>query len=512
MCLGILLSVLSVASLVTGQTARTITFTNQCTGDVWLQPTSGAAGTCSSGCPGGSTCAGDGNPNCYWNNPTPNTGSFRVPKGSSSVITYPYYAGVNTAWNGNFAFCQDGTTCQQTLANCDAHGCGTTGPYALAEFNLAVTGSDFYDVSIISGVAVPVSITPEVVDSTNTVSGNPYTCGNPGSPNPDTSGLGVSSWNMAPPSSVYQWVTSPSLTSPQGCTSNTNCPSGQVCGVINQNGQLEEVCGYLSGYWSEGAICGSSIPTSLFNCAQSVTNGPYTTTISALQGCGGTSGSCYSGGADQYCCGCTNWNTLLGTQYVPSSTAQCVNMNPTWQTDILPTLEFLKKGCPNCYTFPYDDFSSTFTCTKSYGNFNIQNYTVTLCPNGVSWGGVGGGTPPPPPTTTMTSPSSGPTGTCSGANFDSGTQVCDNGHICPSGQYFCGGACYAPTSQCCSNNALSSTSSECACSGQAYDAATYICDVGTLCPKGDYACGGACYSTALYGCCDGALTAAGQGC
>jgi hypothetical protein len=73
-----------------------------------------------------------------------------------------------------------GQTCSQTPAVCDAQGCGTTGPYGLAEFNLATTGVDFYDVSIISGVAVPVSITPQIVDSSNTNPASPYTCGNPG--------------------------------------------------------------------------------------------------------------------------------------------------------------------------------------------------------------------------------------------------------------------------------------------------------------------------------------------
>lgn len=72
-----------------------------------------------------------------------------------------------------------GQTCSQSASVCDSQGCATTGPYALAEFDLSNTGVDFYDVSIIAGVAVPVSITPQIVDSTNS-NGNPYTCGNPG--------------------------------------------------------------------------------------------------------------------------------------------------------------------------------------------------------------------------------------------------------------------------------------------------------------------------------------------
>lgn len=134
-------------------------------------------------------------------------------------------------WNGNFAFCQsgksspcinlepwlissiEGQTCSQTAAVCDSQGCATTGPYALAEFNLANTGVDFYDVSIIAGVAVPVSITPQLVDSTNSNAATPYTCGNPGSPTPLTSTLGSVSWSLSPPSISYQWVTPPNLAS-----------------------------------------------------------------------------------------------------------------------------------------------------------------------------------------------------------------------------------------------------------------------------------------------------------
>ncbi|KAG9030595.1 hypothetical protein FRB95_003794 [Tulasnella sp. JGI-2019a] len=509
-----ILSLLAVLPAAKAQlTARTMTFVNKCTSDVWIQPTTGAAGSCSAGCPGGSTCASNGN--CYWNNPTPSSGNYRVPKGGSNQIVYPAYPGVGTAWNGNYAFCQSGTTCSQTAAVCDTSGCGTTGPYGLAEFNLAQVGTDFYDVSIIAGVSVPISITPNTVDSTNVVAGNPYACGNPGSPNPDTATLGASSWGLTPPSNVYQWVTPPSLTSLTTCTSNSACPSGQTCGVIFQSSTFKEVCGYLSGYWSEGAICGFNSPTSLFNCAQSVTNGPYTTTISAFQGCGGTSGSCYSGGADTNCCGCANWNNVLGTNYVPASTAQCVNNNPTWTADILPTLEFLKKGCPNCYTFPYDDFSSTFTCQKTVGGYNQQNYTITLCPSGVSFGGTGGSTSvvtSATSTSTATTGTTTGTATCSGVSYNPSTSVCDQGKVCPTGQYSCAGTCYSPSSKCCSSGALVASSGTCTCNGQGFGGTAYACDGTQLCPAGTYNCGGACYSPSLYGCCNGALTAAGKGC
>lgn len=73
------------------------------------------------------------------------------------------------------------------------------------------------------------------------------------------------------------------------------------------------------------------------------------------------------------------------------------------------------------------------------------------------------------------------------------SRVCDNGHVCPTGQYYCAGQCYNPSSQCCSNGALASSSGSCLCNGQGFGGATYACDNNQLCPKGNYACGGACF-------------------
>lgn len=50
-----------------------------------------------------------GNGYCYYNNPTPSSGNFRVVKGGTNTITYPWADnGIDTVWNGNFAFCQSG--------------------------------------------------------------------------------------------------------------------------------------------------------------------------------------------------------------------------------------------------------------------------------------------------------------------------------------------------------------------------------------------------------------------
>ncbi|KZP03029.1 hypothetical protein FIBSPDRAFT_969378 [Athelia psychrophila] len=82
------------------------------------------------------------------------------------------------------------------------------------------------------------------------------------------------------------------------------------------------------------------------------------------------------------CCGCANWQDVFNSTLVPSSTIKCNNTSPAWAEIVQPTLQYIKEGCPNCYTFPYDDMSSTFTCKTIVDNYNVQNYTVELfnCP------------------------------------------------------------------------------------------------------------------------------------
>lgn len=105
---------------------------------------------------------------------------------------------------------------------------------------------------------------------------------------------------------------------------------------------------------------------------------------------------------------------------------------------------------------------------------------------------------------------------------------------------YCNGTCYNPSSQCCSNNALASSTGSCGCNGQIYSGSSYLCDNNVLCPMNTYryaplsllfstscvwgsqflillhyfscSCGAACYSASLYSCCNGGLTPAGQGC
>jgi hypothetical protein len=55
--------------------------------------------------------------------------------------------------------------------------------------------------------------------------------------------------------------------------------------------------------------------------------------------------------------------------------ATCGNTNSLWTTDVLPIISWIKEACPTCYSFPYDDPTSTFTCSNTDENgFNNFDY------------------------------------------------------------------------------------------------------------------------------------------
>jgi hypothetical protein len=43
----------------------------------------------------------------------------------------------------------------------------------------------------------------------------------------------------------------------------------------------------------------------------------------------------------------------------------------------------MKKVCPSAYVYPFDDKTSTFTCSNNTGNApNSVGYTITFCAGG----------------------------------------------------------------------------------------------------------------------------------
>ncbi|KAH8917677.1 hypothetical protein BT69DRAFT_1323406 [Atractiella rhizophila] len=434
---------------------------------------------------------------CFWNTATPSHGNWKLAAGQTSTITIPYLDnGSDFDWSGNFG--EDGSSCSADATTCTNSGCAAP-VGSKAEITLVKKGADTYDVSNIHGK--PSLKTLGFLSVITKNANNPYQCANMGGVTPST-GLGASSWKFSPPDDKYIWVSGGSGAS---CSASSQCPSGQYCGTVYTNGVLSRACGTLTGYWSANQGCILQSSSSIFDCPNQINNGGIVSDIAHLQGCdGATSGSCYQPGADNRCCGCAQWETILGTSLVPAITGDCYNSSPVWTSDVLPTIQWIKAGSPNGYTFPYDDISSTATCvaTNSAG-YNTLGYTIELCPQGTdlfgstSGGGSSGG---------GGNSGGGTAGTCNGVSYTS-SQVCDNGHVCPSGQHYCNGSCYDPNSQCCSNGALASAANLCYCAGAGFTSSQYTCSPNNvLCPAGNYQCGGACYQPSLYSCCNGNLT------
>lgn len=161
---------------------------------------------------------------------------------------------------------------------------------------------DFYDIEIINGVHIPVSMSP----LNAAINGNAYTCGSPGAKYPRSPKTGGCEWNLSPPQNDYQWVTAGG----NACQQNSECTNGDTCGISFNPGHadlLQKTCGGLLGYWSADQICGI-IPSygAPFNCQQRLPAPHDGLTNWNLYACVGM-GSCYQQGADSGCCGCANW-------------------------------------------------------------------------------------------------------------------------------------------------------------------------------------------------------------
>jgi len=264
-----------------------------------------------------------------------------------------------------------------------------------------------------------------------------YWCGNPGGATPLTAGVAGSSWAFAPPfPEYYTWV----LAGGSPCATNADCTDdGGVCGLSNAVGHSSPfslTCGAPGlGHWTADQvhatmttmvattqtreqahtaravrfsllrrsvtvlpsphvvtlslscpqICGADRSMGFpFNCSEPMQNGPTgADTMWTYLGCTDGISSCYSSGAPDSCCGCFNWwEEGFPVPPAPATTA-CANVNAEWVGSAGSTLRFLKAGCPTCYTYPYDDVSSTFLC-NSQGDgavaTNAVGYVVEFCP------------------------------------------------------------------------------------------------------------------------------------
>jgi hypothetical protein len=338
--------------------------------------------TVDANCPTGSRCnpnAAGGTGLCFWENYAPADNNFQLNNGASNTVFIPDSDPLNTSgilWSGSISAstgCSGGSC---VTANCENMGGATScnpgvgfgQPATQAEFTFEKGTVDTYDVEVINGFHIPIQMEPDAAISDG------YTCGIPGDTT-QSSDFGACNWNNAVvPNTTYNWVTS----------GGTPCSEGLDSG-------LNKVCGKFLGFWTANQACAVSNvkANDYFNC-DLVLGSPYpptTTTLSDLYQCstqtleGGKTilDSCYQNGADNTCCGCANWRDLpLAMPIIlPASTQLCKSASTQWVGNVQDTLLWMKQACPNYYTYPFDDASSTFTCNDAIPN--SQDYTVTFC-------------------------------------------------------------------------------------------------------------------------------------
>lgn len=375
-------------------------------------------------CPIGSTCLqGGATPTanstyyCFYDQQPPVcngtescSNGYVLQPGGSTVFSISGSSGdgdpLGIIWSGNFfarTKCDPITgICENASCNDEAGGLmcgpgvgGSPGINTLAETTFQRDGdTDFYDVSIINGLNFAVAFGPTDISAD---SKNAYLCGTAGGAQqgswPSTTGLPASLWESTPSStsfpSIYN-ITNESASSYYRivsestgtiCSADSMCTSPQVCGypitgasAINESTTLyPKHCGKPIAWITADGIYGlnqtginlSSLP---FNFTESWTN-PVSSSpqfyVGDLQLCINNAFSSFAAqpagayGNTLLACGGTSWTGI-------TRLAQAViTQGPQWESNVLPTITWLKQACPTCYTFPFDDMSSTFTCTGS---------------------------------------------------------------------------------------------------------------------------------------------------
>jgi hypothetical protein len=423
-------------------TTRTITLKNQCTFPVWFSLNGAAlAGYAPPSCPPGTSNGPSST--CFWNNPSPATGSYALAANTGeATVTIPAYNYGGTQWSGNMSastLCS-GTSCGQ--ADCGNNG-GTTSclvgqgfsqPATQAEITMIASGADSYDVEVINGFHLPISMQPIYYQSGSTTipaTWNNYSCGTAGELTAQQ-GFGACNWSastVAVPqptsgtglSSAYYWVPSTGTTPCDFTSATDQCSTsttGEICGLSRDTSTdtFAAKCGKFLGYWSADQVCSySGLPASVstfFKCTQALPTAPSSpaptdvyfpvnSTLYDLMRCKVPTGdvsplfnSCYLTYSNSYtagqintCCGCVDWwnpSVTHATILANDDTQSCgTQVDPQWTTYVQPMIQWMKAACPSAYTFPFDDRTSTFGCSNNLPNEpNSVDYTITFCEGG----------------------------------------------------------------------------------------------------------------------------------
>ncbi|CAN0051618.1 unnamed protein product [Scytosiphon promiscuus] len=416
-----------------GLPRRKFTVINNCEEQIRLGATGGFVkrldNSDEESCPDGSVLD-DAVGSCFWGLPLPAHGkSFDIETGGSIELTLDNLAINGVRWSGNM---WAATGCQNTVG-CETASClrnpgypdgycppstGPTGPVTKAEFTLVDTGVDYYDITSIDGVNLPMEMIPDELSTPLEREEDPYWCSNPGGATSMSGELDGCSWHFDATeiegfpdhdmSTFLRWVRNDGLFTDcetdsdcndvEGTDVGTDLKCGALFGQDALNGGVTEElfpkkCGSSLGWHSPNGICGSSQPKPLgyfpnsfpFMCDVQTNQALGDNSTQAdLYGCAGQlyGLSGYSRNADDTACGCPDW---VGEGINAPSSAVCQSSNPFWDSLSLPWLKYLKRACPTAYCFPYDDHSSTFVCRNDDKNNdhigkNSMSYVINFCP------------------------------------------------------------------------------------------------------------------------------------
>lgn len=408
--------------IATVPTVRTIKMVNNC-GFALSYSLNGASAPCTPG-----VTVADSSGACFWQNYTGASNILAANTGTD-YVTIPGNNIGGVQWSGNISAmtgCTNGTNCTQAVCgnngvgNC-AVGKGFNQPATQAEITMLTNSADNYDMEVINGFHIPISMQPyyyiDQVDPNNDIAATAsnYSCGTPGNyftGGGTTNGFGACDWAgvsvpTAPSASYYYFVGGGSGNNCSGCL------TGELCGLSQPtpNGAITgPICGNFQGYWTANELCTQStnLPSAVkagLNCGTALppqfnlATDPYGNTYTSLMACSVAKGytgpiynSCYTdsytppGSANQ-CCGCVDWwdsSQTSGVQILANTTSQTCptgHVNPYWSQNIQTGIQWMKKACPSLYVYPFDDTTSKFTCTNNSGSgTNSTSYVITFCP------------------------------------------------------------------------------------------------------------------------------------